>query len=112
MKLNFTDSFPETLSLPSNKLTFSLSGLFILISYGISIFGLNNLDIYKKVIICLGITSIVLFIDLIILFVRERELYYYSCFLKQYFDDTNTRLQVAESELEKLNSRLNALNSE
>lgn len=110
MKIDFTDNFPKSLNIPSNKLTFSISGLFVLISYGISICGLNTLDIYKKLIICLAVTSFVLFIDLIILFVRERELYYYSCFLKQYYDDTNNRLHKAEQELNDLNSRLNALN--
>lgn len=109
MKLDFTDNFPKTLNLPSNKTTFSISGLFILISYAISIFGLSNLDIYKKVIVCLGITSFVLFIDLIILFIRERELYYYSCFLKQYYDDINKRLQKTENELADFNSRLEAV---
>lgn len=110
MKINFTDDFPKSLSLPSNKITFSLSALFVLIGYTISIFGLNNINIYVKFIICLGITIFVLFIDLIILFIRERELYYYYCFLKQYHDETNRRLQQAEDELNDFNSRLDAVN--
>lgn len=109
MKIDFSDDFPKSLNLPSNKLTFSLSGLFVLISYAISVFGLSNIDINKKIIICLGITCFILFVDLIILFIRERELYYYSCFLKQYYDDTNKRLQNAEKELADFNSRLNAV---
>lgn len=109
MKIDFTDDFPKTLNLPSNKITFSLSGVFMLISYAVSIFGLNNLDILVKIIICLSITSIILFIDLIIMFVRERDLYYYSCFLKQYYDETNKRIQNAEKELTSLNSRLDAV---
>ena len=107
MKFNFTDTFPETLSLPSNKVTFSISGLLAIISYSISIFGLNSLDIYKKIIICLSVTSIILLIDVIILFIRERELYFYSCFLKQYYDDINIRLGNTEQKLKDLNSRLN-----
>ena len=110
MNINFTDDFPKTLNLPSNKVTFSMSGLFILISYGISIFGLNNIDTCKKIIICLAITSFILLVDLIILFVREREIYYFSCFLKQYYDDTNRRLNKAEQNLNNLNSRLDGLN--
>lgn len=109
MNINFTDNFPNQLNLPSNKLTFSISGLSALIGYGISIFGLSNLDIYIKVIICLGITSFILLIDVIILFIKERELYYYSCFLKQYYDYTNNRLQNAEQELADFNARLNSL---
>lgn len=110
MKIDFSDTFPKSLNIPSNKITFSLSGLFVLISYAISIFGLNSFNIYTKLIICLCVTSFVLFIDLIILFVRERELYYYYCFLKQYHDETNRRLQQAEEELNNFNSRLDAVN--
>lgn len=110
MKFSFNDDFPNELNLPSNKTTFSISILFVLIGYGISIFGLNNLNILIKIIICLSVTSFVLFIDLIILFVRERELYYFSCWLKQYYDETNRRLQSAEQELININSRLDALN--
>lgn len=110
MKIDFTDEFPESLNLPSNGITFSISGLFALISYGISIFGLNGVDIYKKVIICLCVTSLVLFIDLIIMFIRERELYYYSCFLKQYLDNTNKNFKKAEKEIAELTSRFEALN--
>lgn len=109
LKIDISDDAPKSLNLPSNKLTFSLSGLFVLISYAISVFGLNNIDINKKIIICLGITCFVLFIDLIILYVREREMYYYYCYLKRYCDDINKHLQKNEEELANLNSRLDSV---
>ena len=29
MKIDFSDNFPKSLNIPSNKLTFSISGLFV-----------------------------------------------------------------------------------
>lgn len=109
MDQNYFKDFPNQLKLPSNGLTFSISSLSVLVTCGITFLSSNNLDFSKKIIICLAIACLVLIIDVIILFIKEREHYYYSCFLKQYLDATNKHVDSAQEELNELNSRLNSL---
>ena len=67
--------------IPSNKTFFITSVATTIISYLIIILGINNIDLTYKIIICLGITCFILLVNIVVLYVKERENYYHLCYL-------------------------------
>lgn len=98
--------YPKALNLPSSKMTFIFSTITVIIFWSITILGLKDLALQYKAIICLLISSLVLFIDVVVLYVREREQHYNYCYLQDLLNKNTYDLEKNEEKLNDINKRL------
>jgi len=103
---SITVPHPITENMPETKHFFTASGIISLISCLIAIFGLNQLPITYRVIICLSIICLILLINVIFLFIKEREIYYQVCYNIAICKTLTDRVNEVKAENEKLKNSI------
>ena len=76
----------------------------------ITFFKFEELSIEIKVIIILSISLIIAVIDLILLFIREREITYELNYLKKVNNDLTTRLDRLDNQCTQISKNIQSLN--
>lgn len=85
---------------PNKLLIFSF--LTIIIGNCITIFGLSNLDLKLKLIICLSVVSFVLLIDVIVLYTEYYKFYYQAKYLNKIYSIIDNNLDESTQKLKDL----------
>lgn len=95
-----------TENMPENKTIFTISSLISIITCLISIFGLNKILLTYRIIICLSIVCLVLFFNVIFLFIKEREHYYQLCYNITLSKSVIRQMNEIKTENNKLKSNI------
>ena len=97
--MNITQQSPIVKKFPSNKAILLTSLLSVIIPSAISILTLKDFSIYIRIIICLSIACLVLFVDAIFYFIKEREYYYAVCYLENNIDLLQSHIKQIETKI-------------
>ncbi len=93
------NNIPIIKKFPSNKAILLTSLMSAALPSIISILALKDLSICIRVIICLSICCLVLFVDTIFYFIKEREYYYTACYLENNIDLLQAHIKQIESKI-------------
>lgn len=94
-----TQQIPIIKKFPSNKAVLLTSLLGVIIPSIMSILALKDFSIYIRIIICLSFACLVLFIDAVFYFIKEREYYYTVCYLENNIDLLQAHIKQIETKI-------------
>ena len=97
--MNNNQQNPIIKKFPSNKTVLLTSLLSVLIPSAISVLAFKDFSIYLRIIICLSIACLVLFIDAVYYFIKEREYYYIVCYLENNINLLQSHIKQIETKI-------------